>query len=153
MAADRVDDTEDLYRRILFGTNHYIVVQGRARLTSQAFADRKAKPSVDRVILRGNDPTGTQDGERNAVVCLETRAVRAIADVVRADKNGQPLERHLVDVVPAPVPGNDAHAEIVCAPELATLSKNPGRRLLEALVRLANDKWVIPPYELRPSPA
>lgn len=149
MAADRVDDSEDLYRRVLFGANHYKIDQGRARLTSQAFADRAAKPSVDRAILLRNDPTRTQDGEKNAVVRLETQAVRAIADVVKSDKKGQPIEKHLVDVVPAPLPDNDAHAEVVCAPELSNLSKNPGRRLLEALVRLADDKWVIPAYELR----
>ena len=152
MASDRVDDSEDLYRRVLFGANHYTVDQGRARLTSQAFADRTARPSVDRAILRENDPTRTQGDARNAVVRLETHAVRAIADVVRADKKGQPIERHLVDVVSVPLPNNDAHAEIVCAPELLNLSKNPGRRLLEALVRLADDKWVVPAYELRGSP-
>ena len=152
MTSDRVEDSEDLYRRVLFGANHYTVDQGRARLTSQAFADRSARPSVDRSILLGNNPTLTQGEERNAVVRLETLAVRSIEGVVRADEKGHPIEQHLVDVVPAPEPSNAAHAEVVCAPELVSLSKSPGRRLLEALVRLADDKWEIPPYELRGSP-
>src|SRR5882672_10202499 len=75
LASDRVDDSEDLYRRVRFGANHYTVDQGRARLTSQAFADRAARPSVDRALLRGNNPTRTQGDERNAVVRLETHAV------------------------------------------------------------------------------
>jgi hypothetical protein len=72
---------------------------------------------------------------------------------VRADQSGQPLLRHEVDVVPAPLPDNHAHAEIVCTPELLSLSKNPGRRLLEALARLADDDWVIPAYEARNAPS
>ena len=152
MAADRVDDSENLYRRVLFGANHYTIDRGLARLGSQAFADRSGRPSVDRAILCGHDPTYTQGGEKNAVVCLEARAIRGIVDVVKADKKGNLIERHLVDVIPAPIATNLAHAEIVCDPELSNLSKNPGRRLLEALVRLAEDKWAIPAYELRGSP-
>ena len=152
MAAHRVDDSEELYRRVLFGANHYKIDQGRARLGSQAFADRSGRPSVDRAVLCGHDPTRTQGNEKNAVVRLETRAVRAISDVVRSDKKGNPIEQHLVDVVPVPLPENAAHAEIICDPDISNLSKSPGRRLLEALVRLADEKWIIPVYELRGTP-
>jgi len=114
-----------------------------------AFADRTGKPSVDRALLRNGDPSRTQGAPSDAIVSLKTRAVRGIDKVIRLDAKGKPIERHTVDVQAAPEPANDAHALIVCLPELSDLRGSAGRRLLEALARLEDQSWAIPPIELR----
>lgn len=148
-----VQDDEVLYRRVLYGVSHYRIIDGKPKLSSQAFTDRNQAPSVDRATLRGNDPYLTQKNPTDSVVSLLTSDVRA-TDTVKTFENGVPKIIYKIDVVSVPligIPGendNSAHAEIRPNPEYK--GDKPFRKLLERLALLANDrKWEIPPYELR----
>jgi hypothetical protein len=135
-ADDRVDDDETLYRsvkRILWKQKN----DGGFYLSSQAFADRNRRPSVDRAKVCGHDPSYTQFRPSDYVCSLVAEDVRAIASVVKHDKKGVSQVRHNIDVEPVPLADNDAHAEIYAVPEISG-----GRlfeRLLERLAYLA--RW------------
>lgn len=135
-ADDCVDNDEALYRsveRTLWKQKN----DGEFYLSSQAFADRNRRPSVDRAKLCGNDPSYTQFRLSDYVCSLVAEDVRAIATVVKHDKKGVPQIHHNIDVEPVPLPGNDAHAEIYAVPAISG-----GRlfeRLLERLAYLA--RW------------
>lgn len=110
---------------------------GEVYLSSQAFADRNRRPSVDRAKLCGHDPSYTQFRLSDYVCSLVTGDVRAIATVVKHDKKGVPQVQHNIDVEPVPLYDNAAHAEIYAVPEISG-----GRlfeRLLERLAYLA--RW------------
>lgn len=135
-AGDRVDDAEVLYRsveRTLWKKKN----DGEFYLSSQAFADRNRRPSVDRAKLCDHDPGYTQFRSSEYVCSLVAKDVRAIATVVKHDKKGVPQIHHNIDVEPVPISGNNAHAEIYALPEISG-----GRlfeRLLERLAYLA--RW------------
>jgi hypothetical protein len=135
-AGDRVDDDEALYRsveRTLWKQKN----NGEFYLSSQAFADRNRRPSVDCAKLCDHDPSYTQFRPSDYVCSLVAEDVRAIATVVKYDKKGVPQVWHNIDVEPAPLPDNIAHAEIYAVPEISG-----GRlfeRLLERLAYLA--RW------------
>lgn len=135
-AGDRVDDDEVLYRsvkRTLWKQKN----DGEFYLSSQAFADRNRRPSVDRAELCGHDPSYTQFRPSDYVCSLVAEDVRAIATVVKRDRKGVPQVRHNIDVEPVPLSDNVAHAEIYAVPEISG-----GRlfeRLLERLAYLA--RW------------
>jgi hypothetical protein len=130
-AVDRVDDDESLYRsvaRTLWKQKY----DGEFYLSSQAFADRNRRPSVDRAKLCDHDPSYTQFRPSDYVCSLVAKDVRTIATVVKYDKKGSPQVRHNIDVEPVPLPDNEAHAEIYALPEIS------GGRLFERLLeRLA----------------
>lgn len=136
VGGDRVEDDETLYRSVvpnLWKQKNY----GEFYLSSQAFADRRQRPSVDRAKLCGHDPSYARFRPSDYVCSLITRDVRAIDTVVRHDKKGVPQVRHNVDVEPVPLPDDPAHAEIYAVPEISG-----GRlfeRLLERLAYLA--RW------------
>jgi hypothetical protein len=153
-SSDCVSDDEVLYRRLLYENNHYKILdseQHTVQISSQAFADRSYKISVDRAKLCNFDPVYTQKQEECAVVSLVTRDVRKIDTVIERDKKGRDIIKHSIDVIPDKMEENQAHALIVPNPEY----RNPNprslfRKLLEALARLANDReWEIPPWEFR----
>jgi hypothetical protein len=136
VGGDRVDDDETLYRSVvpeLWKQRN----DGEFYLSSQAFADRNRRPSVDRAKLCGHDPSYTQFRPSDFVCSLIAEDVRAISTVVKHDKKGVPQVRHNIDVEPAPLSHNGAHAEIYAIPEISG-----GRlfeRLLERLAYLA--RW------------
>lgn len=133
---DHVDDDEVLYRAVkpvLWKQKR----DGEFYLSSQAFADRNRRPSVDRARLCGYDPSHAQFQPSDYVCNLVAGEVRAIATVVKHDKKGVPQVRHNIDVEPVPLPDDAAHAEIYAVPEISG-----GRlfeRLLERLAYLA--RW------------
>ena len=105
---------------------------GEFYLSSQAFADRNRRPSVDRARLCGHDPSHAQFRTSDYVCSLVAEGVRAIDNVVKYDKKGVPQVHHNIDVEPVPLPDDAAHAEIYAVPEIS------GRRLFERLLeRLA----------------
>jgi hypothetical protein len=128
---DRVGDDETLYRSVapaLWKQKN----GGEFYLSSQAFADRRRRPSVDRAKLCGHDPSYAQFRPSDYVCSLVAEDVRAIATVVKHDKKGVSQVRHNIDVEPVPLSGNAAHAEIYAMPEIS------GGRLFERLLeRLA----------------
>lgn len=136
VGGDRVDDDETLYRSIvpeLWKQKN----DGEFYLSSQAFADRNRRPSVDRAKLCGYDPGYTRFRPSDLVCGLIAEDVRAISTVVKHDRKGVPLVRHNIDVEPVPLPDDPAHAEIYTVPEISG-----GRlfeRLLEKLAYLA--RW------------
>ncbi len=135
-AGDHVEDDEALYRSV----NPVLWKQrddGGFYLSSQAFADRNYRPSVDRAKLCGHDPSYTQFRPSDYICGLVAEDVRAISTVVKHDRKGVPQVRHNIDVEPVPLSNNAAHAEIYAVPEISG-----GRlfaRLLERLAYLA--RW------------
>jgi len=109
---DRVLDDEILYRRVPDREENYERDNGSYNLLPAAFLDRAKQPSVDRAILRGNDPTECRWEPTDLVVSMITVEVRRIDDISRT-----------VDVVPDPIkdhlqlPDNPAHALITADPQ------------------------------------
>lgn len=133
---DRVDDDETLYRSVvpeLWKQKN----GGEFYLSSQAFADRNRRPSVDRAKLCNHEPGYTQFRPSDYVCSLVAEEVRAIDTVVKYDKKGVPQVWHNIDVEPVPVSNNAAHAEIYAVPEIS--SGCLFGRLLERLAYLA--RW------------
>jgi hypothetical protein len=136
VGGDRVDDDEILYRSVvpnLWKQKN----SGEVYLSSQAFAGRNRRPSVDRAQLCGHEPSYAQFRLSDYVGNLVAESVRAIDTVVKHDKKGVPQVHHNIDVEPVPLPDDAAHAEIYAVPEISG-----GRlfeRLLERLAYLA--RW------------
>jgi hypothetical protein len=122
MAEDRVGDDETLYRSVR--ASEILRDPGRQiiRVSSQAFGDRNQEVSVDRAILRGHDPRGSQRSPTDAVVELLTGEVRAICSLVQRDATSQELGLYTIDVRPDPLPDNPAHALIYADPRFASRS-------------------------------
>ena len=147
-----VGDDEVLFRRVLDTDNHVAIVDGKYKVTAQAFGDSAQKPSVD-LASRCEKLGGaawTQDGDENGVAVLVTEKVRALK-IVGVKTLPLPLPpntkktvdvEHAIDVHPCPVRDdphirdNPAHAELRPSPEWC--SKSAFRRLLEALERIAS---------------
>lgn len=133
---DHVDDDEVLYRAVkpeLWKQKP----NGEFYLSSQAFADRERRPSVDRGSLCRHDPGYAKFHSSDYVCSLTAGEVRAIDTVIKHDKKGVSQVRHNIDVEPVPLSNDPAHAEIYAVPELSG-----GRlfeRLLERLALLA--RW------------
>lgn len=138
---NKLEDNEMLYRRVVFDALCFQETEEGLKVTPQAFRDRVHQPSVDRAKLCNHNPKYTQgDDSRNGVVSLVTGEVRAIANVVK----GKPPIQYDVDVVYAPLPDNQAHAEIRTHPKIR--SKKVFKRLRVSLAILANRRgWLIPP--------
>ncbi len=137
---DRVLDDEILYRRVPDREENYERDNGSYNLLPAAFLDRAKQPSVDRAILRGNDPTECRWEPTDLVVSMITVEVRRIDDISRT-----------VDVVPDPIkdhlqlPDNPAHALITADPQFQRNEKTAFRKLRIALSRLSSCKWEISP--------
>ncbi len=148
--ADRVADDETLYRRVSMGRNNYRLVGGVLRVSSQAFADRKRMPSVDRAVLCNRDPHWTQESPDDGVVSVVTAGIREI-DLPQRDTKGNVEFRYGIVVHPDPIPAsaeqraNPAHAEI--RPDPTYRNDSVFKKLVEALAHLANDR----PWEIRPA--
>lgn len=142
-----VQDQEDLYRRVLNGSDYfqYDFATGECRPTSQAFAERKHwQPSVDRADLCHHNPKHTQQTAENFVAKLSCGEVREIRFERLID--GQAVTPNKVDVVPDPYPlpekNNPAHALITIDPHWTDekKEKNAYRRFKQALARKA--RWI-----------
>jgi len=134
MRLERVADEEVLYRRIQ--PIHLKHERSKVRLSSQAFADKSWRPSVDRACLIGNDPAQARQHESDLVVSISARQVREIHTVVQQNAQGEEIQRHAIDVEPVPLEYNPAHAEIFGTPGFA--NKRVFQRLLERLAFLAH---------------
>lgn len=139
-----ITNEEILYRCVFYERNCYQIVDNTAKVTSQAFTDRKRQPSVDRACLCNYEPSYTQRNDQDAVVSLITEKVRLIDEVVQNDPKGNREFTYKIDVIYRPLDENVAHAQIEPSPEYR--NQKPFRKLLERLANLA--KWEIPPYEL-----
>ncbi|GAC1647971.1 MAG: hypothetical protein NVS4B12_16080 [Ktedonobacteraceae bacterium] len=148
MSDDFVHDDEILYRRILAGRNLYKwKADGTIEISSQAFTDREHRVSVDRAILCNNNPEYTLGNKLGGVVSLITREVRNVDDLTRNDQKGNIAQRFKIDVEPAPLSDNTAHAEIYAIPAFTDAdNKGAFHRLCRRLARLAEARqWEIPP--------
>ena len=138
---DFVDDSEVLYRRLAASRNLYTVKDdGTVEIHSTAFGDRDFKISVDRAKLCNNDPRHTMGSESGIVACLVTEQVRDIKNLTCGEtKDDSQVFR--IEVKPAPLPHNPAHAEIYGIPDFAT--KSAFRRLCRRLAQLAEQgQWI-----------
>lgn len=148
MTQDFVADEEVLYRCVFYGKNLYQIQGNTATISTQAFADRMMRPSVDRAELCESNPCYSQKDEKDAVVSLITNDVRVIDNIIQNNLKGQPEFTYKIDVLPRPLEDNQAHAQIEPSPDYR--NKTPFRKLLERLAYLANQRgWEIEPYELR----
>jgi hypothetical protein len=142
-----VAEEEELYRRVPRTAGpadcYKVEPDGKVRFTVAAFLDRAKRPSVDRAALRNHNPHPTRASKEDGITSLIAGAVRKIGVIEKKDDKGKVLSEHAVDVVAAPVEGNNAHAEIILSPEVGGKAFE---RLKEALSRLATERgWVVEP--------
>lgn len=152
MVEDFVADDEFLYRCIFYrtsdGTKTYKVENGKACVSIHAFRDTSLAPSVDRAVLCEYNPTYTQKNPEDGVVSLISQDVRLIDSVVQKDSKDREEFTYKIDVLPRPLPNNNAHAQIEPTPTYR--SKSVFRKLLERLAFIANQReWEILPWEFR----
>lgn len=142
---DAVADAETLYRAVRdVPQNFPISTDGTRHVSSQVYADRLMRPSVDRAALRENNPTASRFAPDDGVLSIGAATIRAISET-RNDANWRPVTVHVADVEPVPLPDNPAHAEIYGVPSFD--NKSVFRRVCE---RLAQDStWIIAPESLR----
>jgi hypothetical protein len=108
---------------------------GTLKVTSQAFADREGRASVDRAKLCDNNPRHTLVDPMGGVVSVIAGDVRSITNAdITPNNRGGPFK---VEVEHAPLPENDAHAEIFTIPPFTDADKKTYRRLRIALAQLA----------------
>ena len=144
MSVTFVENEEVLYRRLAMNWGLYrLAAAGTVQISSQAFADRNQRPSVDRAWLRSFDPSFTRLDPTDGVISLQAGDVRAIDTLQQSDEQGNVIQVR-VDVEHVPIPGNYAHAEVYTAPPC---TKSAFRRLRERLAQLANQR----PWEIKPS--
>lgn len=152
MVEDFVANNEFLYRCIFYktsdGSKTYKVEGDKVYVSIAAFRDASLAPSVDRAILCEYNSTYTQKSPEDGVVSLICQDVRLIDSVVQKDSKGKEEFTYEIDVLPRPLPNNNAHAQIESTP--AYRSKSVFRKLLERLAFLANQReWEISPWEFR----
>lgn len=152
MVEDFVADDEFLYRCVFYrtsdGTKTYKVEGDKVYVSISAFRDAALAPSVDRALLCEYNPTYAQKNSEDGVVSLICQDVRLINSVVQKDFKGKEEFTYKIDVLPRPLPNNDAHAQIEPTPTYR--SKSVFRKLLERLAFLANQReWEILPWEFR----
>lgn len=138
---------ELLYRRVPNrpGDFYKPIDGGKHRVTSGAFGGRRGlpiseqRPSVDRAKLLGYDPAKSKrPGKDDYVVSFTVDEVKRIK-----------LPGRTVKVVAKPIenepdlPDNPAHAEITVDRPFET--KGQFDKLKQALARVADSKWEIPP--------
>ena len=102
---------------------------------------------MDRAELKEFEPFLSKQNETDGIVSLITGDVRAIKDV---ETNTQERDvSHAVDVIYDPTPQNDAHSQIIVAPEFfdtESKQKKTFRKLRVALAKLATKRgWTLEP--------
>ncbi len=114
---DFVRDDEVLYRSVRgkYG-QEYSYDNGKLAISSEAFRDRKRKPSVDRAELKGCNPSLSKRSDTDGIVSLITADVRSIGTVKTKTQNGDAIVQ-AVDVIYDPTSDNPAHSKIVVSPE------------------------------------
>lgn len=138
MLRTRITDDEILYRCLFPGMDMYRFRPDKTlEITSQAFADREYRASVDRASLCDNNPRHTLIDPMGGVVSVVAGDVRSIAGLSRNNKAGDPLQSFTVDVEHVPLPSNNAHAEIYTISPFTDTDKKVYRRLRIALAQLA----------------
>ena len=145
MFDDFVDNDEVLYRRVANKLNYYeIKNDGTIEISRLAFSDREMKIPVDRAKLCNNNPRYTLGNEAGVVVSLVAGRIRNINDLARKDSKGRPIQHFTIDIEPAPLPTNPAHAQIFSIPEFVKAdNKTAFRQLTRYLSRLAEKgQWV-----------
>ncbi|GER86535.1 hypothetical protein KDW_06970 [Dictyobacter vulcani] len=143
-----IEDHEVLFRRVPNTPDYIVRREGMVRISSQAFSDRYYRPSVDRAILRENNPKLCQQNATDAVVSIIARDVRGIEGILKNNGN-EPPQQYIIDIEYVPIenvpgkPDNIAHAEIFTDP---ICDKNIFRKLKERLAQLANLRlWDVDP--------
>jgi len=145
-----VEDDEILHRSVPAAAVHW--VSGGWRLSSEAFNDRRMRPSVDRHHLRP-DAVDSKRSENDGVAQLVAGEIRACDKVIHnADAAPGQQITYQLDVCPDPIADdnpeglapNPAHAVIASHPAVASGSRF--KKVKEALCRLAERRdWVIRP--------
>ena len=104
-----VTDDEILYRCLFPGMDMYkFRLDGTLEITSQAFADREGRASVDRAKLCDNNPRHTLADPMGGVVSVVAEDVRSIAGLSRNNRVGESIQTFAVNVEHIPLAENDA---------------------------------------------
>lgn len=147
MTRDRVDDEEELYRRVPDTAGNsacYRIDHGKVAFSSSAFNDVSQAPSVDRANKRQFDPHRTRRAHGDGIVALRAGAIRQLGPIIQKDQRGRPVSQHAVDVAYDPIFRNCAHALVIAEPTIT--SGSAFKRLKEGLVRLADQAgWHVEP--------
>ena len=149
-SSETVQDYEELYRNVRgkLEDKEYSIQDGELIIEYHAFWDSSLKPSVDRAMLRNNDPASSLLSNTNGIVIIKAGDVRAIGSVTTKHKN-EVIAEHAVDVIPDPTDENPAHALIIVKPEFfdsKSKQKNAFKLLQIALATLATKNgWTIEP--------
>jgi hypothetical protein len=98
-----VDDEEVLYHAVRY--EHFTRLSDTEILVSEnAYWDAKKQPSVDRALLRENEPQQTRFHESDAIVSLVTKEVRTIDTIFQNTPKGKPTgDPYRFDVIWRPV--------------------------------------------------
>src|SRR3954454_11694755 len=108
MSADVVSNEELLYRRVPRGRGLYShTLDGRIELSSQLFADRERRASVDRAKLCNSDPSYTQQDFADGVIAVLASDVRGITGLVQYDANQRPGQTFRAEIIPDPILPNN----------------------------------------------
>ena len=123
---DHVGNDEELYRAVLVDESGQCIYEGgRYTVRSKAFLTPDQKPSVGRAELSENDPalylSCSQLDRKNGVVSYIASSIREIE-----------LDNHSVEVKPAPLLCNPAHAQIVMKSKIC-VSNSKRNRVFGAL--------------------
>lgn len=151
---DKLPDEETVYRSILDNHSHYSFNKdGSLRISSQAFADRNKKPSVDIASKKNFHPSLSKLNSTDGIIdfyCSEIR--NRVGKLEQSDNKGKVSFYYLIDIIPRPLEDNPAHAQIEPNPEYQ--SKSRFRKVQESLARLATEVvqtrgWAIEPESLK----
>lgn len=129
---DHVQDDELLYRGVR--RKYWVETAEGFRLSKQAFTEPEYKISVNRAALCDCDPSSVQEDSTCFVRRILAERIRSISNVGKYH-NTEQVTGHAIDVHPAPLETNDAHAEIVANPEIN--NEKIFRRLQASLVRVS----------------
>jgi hypothetical protein len=145
----RVEDAEELIRRVAANSTGYAYETGQLVISASAFNDPHEQPSVDRRTMRtsiGDCKTLSTDG----LAKLYAHEVRGVL-LPQKDPNGNVIGSYRVDAIHRPVeasnagglPPNPAHSQIESTPHP---TRSRFKVLKEALARIATKHgWMVAP--------
>ncbi len=136
-----IADHELLYRSVqLRNENFHRERDGMLRISSQAFADRSKEPSLYRHRLCAAPPQSNPPrlNSADAVAGLQASAIRGSGPLEHANTH------YAIDVRSEPE-DHPAHAVVFALPQFPNNSSF--KRLKEALARIVQPDWPVPPDE------
>lgn len=150
METSIVEDAELLYRSVRNLQDLFSVVEGKLRVSENAFNDPEFKPSVDRSSMR-TDPKDARLSETDGVLAVSAQEVRGIATVLVNPADRSNTDCYAVDAIHRPLTAeqnngrdNLAHCQVECQPGITRNHFN--KKLRNKLAQLAETRgWIVSP--------